>query len=230
MDSDPHQWSVSQLLARCARQPVDEAAWAEFVLRYHPTIRSSVIRTFYRLASLEPDRKPQFTEVQIDDLTQTVYIRLIEDEMRAIRQFEGEHEDSIYQYLVMISVNVVRDLFRETKALKRPKVTYSLDGLLEDGEGALLQEAISGLDGKPMSKDAPSFTVEEIEKALNRSVRGKNSSRDTLIFKLRYYQGMKLDEIAKVMGPDVTRAGIGAILNRITKKLKDILEPKMRRR
>ncbi|HEY7547290.1 MAG TPA: sigma-70 family RNA polymerase sigma factor [Blastocatellia bacterium] len=229
MSSDASQWTVDELLARCISQPVDEAAWGEFVRRFHPTIRSSVMRTFHRMARGEMDRRPQFTDEHSEDLVQSVYAKLVEDDMRALRQFEGSHDDSIYQYLVMISVNVVRDLFRETKAQKRPKISYSLDQLLEDGEGSLLDEVISGLDGLPMSRSNSAFTAEEIEKALNKAVRDKNRDRDLLIFQLRFYQGMKLDEIARVLGPEITSAKIGAILNRIIKRLKSSLEKSRRR-
>lgn len=229
MSSDASQWTVEHLLARCTRQPVDEAAWEEFVRRFHQTIRSSVMRTFHRMAKGEMDRRPQFTDDHSEDLVQSVYAKLVEDDVRALRQFEGSHEDSIYQYLVMISVNVVRDLFRETKAQKRPKISYSLDQLLEGGEGRLLDEAISGLDGLPMGRSHAAFTAEEIERALNKAIRDKNRDRDLLIFQLRFYQGMKLDEIARVLGSEVTSAGVGAILNRMLKRLKSALEKSRRR-
>jgi RNA polymerase sigma factor (sigma-70 family) len=229
MSSDPSQWTVEELLARCTCQPVDEEAWEEFVRRYHQTIRSSVMRTFHRLAKGEVDRRPQFTDEHSEDLMQSVYAKLVEDDARALRQFEGSHEDSIYQYLLMISVNVVRDLFRETKAQKRPKISYSLDQLLEGGEGSLLEEAVSGLDGLPINRSQASFTAEEIERALGKAIRDKNRDRDLLIFQLRFYEGMKLDEIARMLGPDVTSAKIGAILNRLLKRLKRSLEKSHRR-
>lgn len=229
MSSDASQWTVEDLLARCTSQPVDEEAWEEFVRRFHQPIRSSVMRTFHRMAKGEMDRRPQFTDEHSEDLVQSVYAKLVEDDMRALRQFEGSHEDSIYQYLVMISVNVVRDLFRETKAQKRPKISYSLDQLLEGGEGSMLDEVIAGLDGFPISRSNSAFTAEEIEKALNKAIRDKNRDRDLLIFQLRFYQGMKLDEIARFLGPDITSAKIGAILNRMLKRLKSGLEKSRRR-
>lgn len=229
MSFDASQWTVEELLARCTCQPIDEAAWEEFVRRFHQTIRSSVMRTFHRMAKGEVDRGPQFTDEHSEDLVQSVYAKLVEDDMRALRQFEGSHDDSIYQYLVIISVNVVRDLFRETKAQKRPKISYSLDQMIEDNEGPPPDDIISGLDGLPIGRSQASFTTEEIERALNRTIRDKNRDRDLLIFQLRFYQGMKLDEIARVLGPDVTSAKIGAILNRMIKRLKSALEKSSRR-
>ncbi len=221
----PNQWSVAELLANCSRRPPDEIAWKEFVYRYHAIIRSSVAKTFHKKAREEADRKPQFPEDAIDDLVQTVYFRLIEDGGRAIDRFEGEHDNSIYQYLVTISVNVVRDHFREMRAQKRPKISFSLDELLENsGDSALMNQTMSDLEGNPLKKPTARISLDDIEQALEKAVTGKNRDRDLTIFKLRYYHGMTLDEITKVMGLGLSPISVGSVLNRILKKIKHLLE------
>ena len=114
------QLTVHELLKRCLQRPPNEGAWREFVQRYHGAIKTSVAKTFHLRASQETDRRAQFPEDLIDDLVQVVYMRLVEEGNRALDRFEGEHENSIFQYLGIISVNVVRDHFREAKAQKRP--------------------------------------------------------------------------------------------------------------
>src|SRR4030095_7772433 len=139
--------TVHELLTQCMRRPPDEGAWREFVHRYHGAIRASVAKTFHIRASQESDRRAQFPEDLIEDLVQAVYVRLVEEGNRALKRFEGEHENSIYRYLGIISMNVVRDHFREAKAQKRPKVTYSLDELLDSsGDGGMLKDAIRSID------------------------------------------------------------------------------------
>jgi RNA polymerase sigma factor (sigma-70 family) len=217
--------SVAQLLERCSRRPPDEVAWQEFVRRYHPIIKSNVIKTFRRKVREESDRKAQFTEDLVEDLVQSVYARLIEEHNRAIIRFEGLHENSIYQYLAMISVNVVLDYFREARAQKRPKISFSLDELLENsGDGPLLSEAVSRIDGQPAGV-ADEITLGEIERALKRSVSGKHRDRDTLIFKLRYYEGLTLEEIRRSLNLDISPISIGSILNRIIMKMRPLLNP-----
>jgi RNA polymerase sigma factor (sigma-70 family) len=153
-------------------------------------------------------------------------MRLIEDHNRAIERFEGEYANSIFQYLSMISINVVRDYFREMRAQKRPKVSYSLDELLEtSGDGAIFDEAHGRLEGQPHGHAKDSLTVEEVEQALERIVSGKNRDRDILIFKLRYYEGLTLDEITKAMSLDISAISVGSILNRTIKKLRKTLDP-----
>lgn len=229
MPTPVREWTVAELLKRCSRRPADEVAWQEFVRRYDHTIRLSVVKTFHRKAREETDRKPQFPDDLIEDLVQAVYVRLIEDHNRAIERFEGEYANSIFQYLSMISINVVRDYFREMRAQKRPKVSYSLDELLEtSGDGALFEEARSRLDGQPMGHTKESFTIEEVEQALEKAISGKNRKRDMLIFKLRYNEGLTLEEITKALGLDISAISVGSILNRIIRKLRPMLDPRRR--
>lgn len=214
------QLTVHELLKRCMQRPPDEDAWREFVQRYHGAIRTSVAKTFHARASQETDRRAQFPEDLIEDLVQVVYVRLVEEGNRALDRFEGEHENSIFQYLGIISINVVRDHFREAKALKRPKISFSLDELLESvGEGGMLKEAVSGIDGS-WTGAASNLTMEDLEGALRRSVSRRHRDRDALIFKLRYYDGLTLEEIKKALALNISPIGIGSILNRITHRLR----------
>ncbi|HSE37987.1 MAG TPA: hypothetical protein VLG74_11850, partial [Blastocatellia bacterium] len=138
------QLTVHELLKRCQQRPPDEDAWQEFVRRYHGAIRASIAKTFHSRVNQETDRRAQFPDDLIEDLAQAVYVRLIEESNRALDRFEGQHENSIFQYLGIIAINVVRDHFREAKAKKRPKISFSLDELLENtSESSALKESFS---------------------------------------------------------------------------------------
>jgi RNA polymerase sigma factor (sigma-70 family) len=218
------QLTVHELLKRCLQRPPDEDAWREFVQRYHGAIRSSVAKTFHARARHEPDRRAQFPEDLIEDLVQVVYVRLVGEGNRALDHFEGEHENSIFQYLGIISINVVRDHFREAKAQKRPKISFSLDELLENaGERGMLKEAVSGSENL-LTGAAANLTMDDIEGALKKSVSRRHRDRDALIFKLRYYDGLTLEEIKKALALDISPIGIGSILNRINSKLRPKLD------
>ena len=213
--------TVSDLLRRCLERPPDEAAWQEFVSRYHPAIKAAVAKTFRARVGQETERRAQFPDDLIEDLVQTVYVRLVEEGNRALQRFEGEHENSIYRYLGIISMNVVRDHFREAKAQKRPKVTFSLDELIDNsGDGGMLKDAISSLDGQPIVGSSLNLTMEDVETALVRSVSRKHRDRDALIFKLRYMEGLTLEEIRRALSLEISPMGIGSILNRINGKLR----------
>lgn len=149
----------------------------------------------------------------IDDLVNDVYLKLVVGGGSALERFEGEHANSIFKYLGMISANVVRDHFRELNAEKRPNVTESLNQLLLKGE--LPSHSI---DPKI------SFTLEEVEQVLRKVVgKGRNRNRDILIFELRYYHELTLNEIAENHGFGLSPVSIGSILNRIVSKMRPIL-------
>jgi RNA polymerase sigma factor (sigma-70 family) len=195
-------------------RPADEVAWEEFVRRFHGAIRINVQKTFARKAREELDRKEQFPEDAVEDLVQAVYFRLIEDRSRALIKFEGEHLNSIYQYLAMISVNVVRDYFREMKAQKRPKLSHSLEEILDSGHHDFPSQESAGGIGDIYG---------QIETALRKSVSGKNRDRDMLIFKLHYFDGLNSEEIIRVMKLDISTIGVNSILSRIVKRMKSYI-------
>ena len=215
------QLTVHELLKRCQQRPADEDAWREFVRRYHGAIRASVAKTFHARATQETERRAQFPDDLIEDLVQAVYVRLVEEGNRALDRFEGQHENSIFQYLGIIAMNVVRDHFREAKAQKRPKITYSLDELVENaGDGGFLKDGAKGIDGLITTRTASSFSLDDLESALKRSVSRRHRDRDALIFKLRYFDGLTLEEIKKTLSLEISPIGIGSILNRIIQKLR----------
>jgi RNA polymerase sigma factor (sigma-70 family) len=226
----PNQWSVVELLDRCSLRPADEIAWEEFVRRFHPTIRTNVTKVFSRKTRENVERRSQFADDTVDDLVQMVYYRLIDDGSEALRRFVGAHANSIYQYLILISINVVKDYFRELSAQKRPKIAYSLDELIgSDGTSALLGEAASGLDGAPLATKNLPYSMDEIESALEKAAGWRNRDRDILIFKMHYLDGMTLDEITRAEGIKLSTVGVNSIITRVTRKIRKLLAKQSRR-
>jgi DNA-directed RNA polymerase specialized sigma24 family protein len=45
-----------------------------------------------------------------------------------------------------------------------------------------------------------------------------------LIFQLRHFEGLTLEEIQRSLGLDISPVGIGSILNRITSRLRERLK------
>jgi RNA polymerase sigma factor (sigma-70 family) len=217
--------TVTELLHRCAARPIDEAAWQEFVIRYHLTIRAFVTRTFHQRMLADPELKQQCPDVTDDDLVQAVYAKLLSDP-GVLERFNGEFDNSIFQYLGIIATNVVRDHFRVVTALKRPRVTFSLDQLSAEGDHALADE---GFDVTVPSPDAYRdiiVTQNEIEEVLRRLMKGRNGARDILIFKLRFFEGMGPSEIAKTFGGELTTLAISSIINRTVLRLRPVLARK----
>jgi len=223
MPSFKDEQAVNELLKRCSMRPIDEAAWEDFVSEFHPLIKATVSKTYRWKAWEGGDMRSHAYEDQIEDLVQKVYIKLIEEGSRAIANFQGEHANSIYQYLQMISVNVVRDHYREKKAKKRPKVLYSLDEMMEvSGDSPAIEAIVSGIDGAPQTGSSPPVTLDEAESFLKRNLRGRNRDRDLFIFQLRYREDLTLEEISQLLGSRLTAISVGSILKRTADKLKPL--------
>lgn len=218
------------LVRRCRKRPPDEAAWQEFLRRYHSTITANVVKVFNLNADQELERRPQFHRDAIEDLVQTVYFRLIDDNCRVLKAFRGEFENSLKTYLTIISTNVVRDHFRKIKAGRRPKISFSLDELLEKGTGGeLLKGLLSDLDGSRSDSVPAEIKTENIDGLLKKALTSRGRDRNILIFKLRYCDGLTLEEIRNTLALDITTKGVGSILSRINGRIKRFIEKKSRR-
>jgi hypothetical protein len=104
--------TVVELLDRCTRRPADPVAWQEFVRRFHRTIQSYVVRVVClrtedeSVAGSRPDRQ------LIGELVDGVYRRLVENHFEALRLLDRDLVKSFDNYLLMISIKVVREYFR----------------------------------------------------------------------------------------------------------------------
>ena len=226
MERASRDLDISELIQRCCATPHDDLAWNEFVCRFHPTIRTTVTRTYRQKAKHDVDRKEQFHDDVVEDLVQTVYCRLVENSSLALERFENAHLNSIYRYLMMISVNVVRDYFREAKALKRPRLSISLDDISSIDTTACSIGGCSGLVTTPtIARPGTAITMEDIDSALRCAVGRRNRERDILIFRLHYVEGMTLEEIAEVLGKHISKVGINSILTRVSKRVRELLSP-----
>lgn len=132
--------TVYELLKRCLQRPPDEVAWQEFVNRYHAAIKANVAKTFRLWVSQETEGRAQFPDELIEVLVQAVYVRLVKEGRRALDRFEDEHENSIFRYLGIISINVVRDYFRKAKAAEKVQKTTTLGELRAHTLEKLLNE------------------------------------------------------------------------------------------
>lgn len=219
--ANPTEWTVAELLDCCATNPTDEVAWNEFVRRYHTTIKKNVVQVFHNRSFHEAERKPELSNDQVEDLVQAVYMRLIKDSRRALQKFRGLHCTSIYRYLMMICYNVVRDYFRELRAIKRPRILCSFQELMDMDEEVLdLLETLPKTEEEPDSPTNWILTKEDVEEALRQMASWKSRERDLLIFKLRFYEGLSLAEITKLRSLKLSKRGASTAINRVLKKLR----------
>lgn len=109
MGSFVRNCSVEKLIALCSRRPAEEAAWQEFVRRFHQSIQSSVSNVLALITKNEHGTKQGLLE---DDLVQDVYRRLTENDSAALKAVSCTGAKSMKNYLLLISIKVVQDHLR----------------------------------------------------------------------------------------------------------------------
>ena len=98
-----------------------------------------------RHAKNHPEQQTLLTETQIEDFAQAVYLRLIKEDRAALKNFKGDFDNSIFQYLLIIAINVVRDYYRESRAIKRPQIVCSLEDLLDKHSEVFIFKEVEAL-------------------------------------------------------------------------------------
>jgi RNA polymerase sigma factor (sigma-70 family) len=165
----------------------------------------------------------------VEDLTQDVFVRLMDGERRAIAQFKGRNENSIYTYLNAIATNLVRDHVKMLRAQRRPQVAASLDETRRSNSPEELDEFLTLADKLMSSEPDPEATIVEgevrmhISGALDQVCRGSTTKRDRLIFRLYFLEGLTIDEITTYQSISLTQSGIEKRIFKIRSIIKKIL-------
>lgn len=211
--------SDKELVAKCTQRSADwENFWREFQNRFDETILFYIYREFHKKSGQKVST--EFHEI-IKDLRQDVYIRLLKNDAHALKNFNGENETSFLAYLHVIAKNLVNNYVNTIhfkKVIPISKVEHRPDP--EDSETLPFQ---------PVSMD----TVDEIEKSIFKNFilekiktcyRSRNFERDILMFKLFYFKGFTLKDIAKNTNFELTASGVETTVNRIVQSLRENLK------
>jgi RNA polymerase sigma factor (sigma-70 family) len=224
---DPKRLSNRDLIQHLTQAPADDPRWREFVSRFRPRLRLSVYRCFQTEAERNPGVGAGPPSEIVDDLTQEVFVRLLDGERRALSRFQGRTEHSAYTYLSAIAVNLVRDHFRTLRADKTPKAPTSLSNAIgpEPGdEGPVFAQTLVSGGAGPERFVASSELRDEIRAVVDElSPRGSTSARDRLVFQLFFIEGLTVDEIAANRSIRLSASGVEKCIRRIRKALKDRL-------
>lgn len=219
--------SNRELVARLAHAGPDDPQWVEFFDRFQPRVRLVV----YRTVQTERQRymRADTGEVRelVQELSQEVFVRLLDGERRALRRFQGASENSIYTYLHTIAVNLVRDHFKRLRAQKSPPRGASLEEPLPISatggfpeSSPLLRDALATTGASPEEEAAGSELRARIVSVVGRVSKGATSRRDRLIFRLYFEEGLTVDEIAACRSIGLSASGVEKCLRRLRRALR----------
>lgn len=186
--------SHNELIEYMASHCRDNAAWREFMNRFQKFIAMVIIKECERL------RYQNGTE-NIEDFLHTVYLRLLQNDCKALKNFKGRYQNSIISYLKLIALNAVRSDFKKGSN-NEIKISDSLPIPIEPP--------------REYSKQETEDFVDHCLKTIAQQRR--NGDRDVLIFRYRVLQEFEIDEIAEM--PEFRELSIKRLQN-IVSEIRD---------
>lgn len=214
----PSERTSVELVHHCGRT-ADSATWEEFVARFNRRIVAAVIRE-RRLRGLEND--PASAEAA-SDLVQDVYLRLLANDRRALRDFRGDSELAVFAYLARVVRAAVSDQTRRDTSQKRSVHLVPLDAVSgDDGSSSLLERLPADVSSSPevlMRERAMAGRVREMLV----SVGVQNADRDALVFELHAFEGLSAKEIAGIASLELSLSAVEGVLRRTRERLRATL-------
>jgi RNA polymerase sigma factor (sigma-70 family) len=214
--ADPSVCSAEELVSLCGRGEHPDA-WDEFVARFNPRIVRFIIRE-RRARGISAGTEEADV---VADLAQEVYLRLLANDRRAMRNFRGATEFAVLAYLARIARAVVGDAVRRDTSQKRSAQLVSIDEQ-EDGSVGLASKLEAGEQSAPDRRLHDKLVLERLETHLL-SIGSANPARDALVFQLHVIEGLSVREIAAVPGLKMSLAAVETVIRRTRERLKALL-------
>ncbi|MEW6109630.1 MAG: sigma-70 family RNA polymerase sigma factor [Nitrospirota bacterium] len=194
--------SEKDLLQACING--DKHAWDLFVEQYTNLVYHTIQKIFkiYR---------PDFFYQDLEDLHNNVFLSLMENDCRKLKQYKGTNGCSVSSWIMVITTNITLNF------IMRKKSHISLDDAEDDSKS--LRETIA--DPQPSVIDQ----VEDSERMvlLKELIEGL-SANDKLFLQYYYIEELPPEEIAEIMS--ITVSAIYSKKSRIIEKLKKIAKRK----
>jgi len=184
------------LLKRCLAQ--DKKGWDIFVEQYAPLISHAIIQTLQKYLFVQ-------TSQVVSDLFNTVFLSIMENNCKKLRQFQWKCSLSSWLHLIAVSVTV--DYLR-----KQPEHISLNRKTGSDGE---LQDEIP--DGSPL----PDRVLElEEEERLFLQIKKELTSKERFFVELCYTRELPPTKIARIL--NITENNVYQLKNRVREKMKKI--------
>jgi RNA polymerase sigma-70 factor (ECF subfamily) len=201
--SDLKRLSTSELVEMCS-QGQSQAAWEEFVRRFHPVIASVVMR-----------RARHWGETRLDvigELVQDVYLKLCAEGGRLLLEFEPAHPEAFSGYLKVMTAHLVSDYFKAANTGKRGGRSAAVS--IEEAE------RLSRTGSQTLSAGERDLLLKELDVLLREATQGKTAERDRMIFWLHYHNGMTAAAIAALPALKMNVKSVESVIHRLTRALR----------
>ena len=209
----------TELIDQCAHDKKNNKAWLEFLSRYEGCIHNMVIQ---ECKNSELKKNIFQFEETVRDLVQDVYLKLLQNDCKALRTFRGDSENSIYSYLAIISKNVVKNYIVKIRAKKRPPIDRSLDNFIivneENGEVYYCDKHKTAIFDTEQEFKLK-MLKEKIDICLKRIMTGRDKDRNKEIYQLHLYNGYTPKEIASYFNFGLSTRRIANIISDSRQKL-----------
>lgn len=226
--TDARRLGNRDLLERLLDAGPEDSLWEEFVARFQGRIRLVVLRSFQTESERSPGLDTGSVPEAVLDLSQEVFLKLLESDRRALTRFRGRSEHSIHTYLHTIAVNLVRDHFKKLRAQKTPRASASLSNLVQqelESDGPSYDQALVSDGPGPERFVAGKELRDRMGKTIERaSPQPATGSRDRLIFRLYFVEGLTVGEIAAIPSVGLTESGIEKCIRRMREALREELQ------
>jgi RNA polymerase sigma factor (sigma-70 family) len=179
----------------------DRFAQGDFVSRFSDLVYHTVLNTL-KLKSTD------WQNQDVEDLHQTVFMRLLEKRCRRLRQFQGKNGCSLRSWIRMITVHTVIDHLRSRKDALAHTITMDSSFLLND----LRAEPID-----PVNVLDRAQQMDRVHQGLQALV-----PRDRLFIKLHCLKDLPIQEVAGILG--VSENNAYSIKHRALNRLKAALQ------
>jgi RNA polymerase sigma-70 factor (ECF subfamily) len=195
---DPTFPDEKKLLTKCLAR--DKKAWDTFVERYNHLISHAIVQTLNKYSSAPRDQ-------EIPDLFNTVFVLIMEDDYKKLRQFQWRCKLSSWLYIIAVRATI--DFLRKQS-----------DDLSLNGTTA---EEISIRDGIRNGNPLPDDIIELNEKKeIIEQTKKMLTSNERFFAELYYICELSPTEIARIM--NTTENNVYQLNSRVREKMKKIAE------
>ncbi len=208
--------STLKLAQYCARNSEAGFAWEEFIGRIQGQLRTWALQA---LRTFRQKEIAHFREA-VDDIVQEVYVRLVQNDCQALHAFKGNTEDALFGYLKRITHNVALNRARQNAAQKRPRLAHSLDEEFENQSDNRSPHFPPKFVAQALDEETHIYELQDhINHYLEVVLRGPQKHRDKMLFQLFYYDGLAIEELAKLPGLNLSHHAIEVAINRVCHRL-----------